>query len=261
MGRDLIYETDGHIAQITLNRPDARNAYSSEMAESLVEVLDEADRDDEIRAVVLTGAGSSFCAGGDIKAMRDKTGMFSGDPVELRDNYLRGLHQVPRKFDAFEKPVIAAINGPAVGAGLDLALMADIRICVEDAKFGSTFAKVGVIPGDGGVYLLSRVVGFARAAELILTAKIIDAEEALGMDMVTEIVEGDVVDRAYEIGERISKLPPKAVKMAKAALYRCADEDLDTSLHLTAALQSCIQHTDEHQQAVTELIDKLQSSE
>lgn len=255
---DVLYDVEDAIATITLNRPDARNAYSSEMANELIEALDSAEIDRAVRAVIVTGAGPAFCAGGDLKAMRDESGMFAGDPVELRDNYLRGMQRIPRRFESFEKPVIAAINGHAIGAGLDLSLMCDIRIASRAAKFGSTFARVGLIPGDGGAYLLTRVVGFARAVELILTAKVIDAERALAIELVHEVVEPDqVLERARETAAQIAELPPKAVKTAKAALYRCADRDIETSLQITAALQSCVQRTDEHKEAVEAMLEKI----
>jgi enoyl-CoA hydratase/carnithine racemase len=255
---DALYEKDGHIATLTLNRPDARNAYSSTMVDELLAGLDEAALDGDVRAVIVTGAGPAFSAGGDLKAMRDKQGMFAGDPVELRENYQRGLQSIPRRFDAFEKPVIAAINGHAIGAGLDLALMCDIRIASNAAKFGSTFAKVGLIPGDGGAYLLRRVVGFAKAVEMILTAEIIGADEALDIGLVNQVVEPDVVvDTARDQAERIASLPPKAVKSAKAALYRTVDRDIETSLQITAALQAGLQNTDEHLEAVEQMLARI----
>lgn len=255
---DAIYERDGAVATITLNRPDARNAYTSEMVDQIIEALDEAAVDSAVRAVIVTGAGPAFSAGGDLKAMRDKQGMFSGDPVELRSNYLRGLQRVPRRFDAFEKPVIAAVNGHAIGAGLDLALMCDIRIASDAAKFGSTFAKVGLIPGDGGAYLLRRIVGFSRAVEMILTAKIIGADEALEIGLVNQVVAPDVVvDTARDQAEQIASLPPKAVQSAKATLYRTVDRDIETALQITAALQAGVQHTDEHMQAVEDMLARI----
>lgn len=258
---DVLYEVDDTIAQITLNRPAARNAYSSEMAQGIVDALDRAELDVKVRAVIITGAGPAFCAGGDLKAMRDDSGMFAGDPVELRDNYLRGMQTIPRRFERFEKPVIAAVNGHAVGAGLDLSLMSDIRIASDEAKFGSTFARVGLIPGDGGAYLLTRVVGFAKAVELILTAKVIGAEEALELGLVTEVVARDeVLDRARATAEQIASLPPKAVKTAKAALYRTVDRDIETALQITAALQACVQRTDEHHEAVEAMLAKISKS-
>lgn len=258
--KDLTYETSDAIATITLDRPEARNAYSSEMASGLVDCIDRADRDDEIRAVIVTGAGDAFCAGGDIKAMRDRSGMFSGDPVELRKNYLDGLHQVPRRFQQFEKPTLAAVNGPAVGAGLDLSLMCDIRISSADATYGSTFARVGVIPGDGGAYLLQRAVGFPKALELILTARLIDADEAREIGLVNHVVDPDeVTEKTRDMAEQIASLPPKAVQLAKTAVYRTADSDFESAMQLTAALQALVQHTDEHDQAVRDVIDSLKS--
>lgn len=255
---DILYEATGPVATITLNRPEARNAYSEAMVEQLVGALDRAEADTSVRVVVVTGAGSSFCAGGDLKAMRDRSGMFAGDPVELREKYLRGMQTIPRRFDSFEKPTIAAVNGAAIGAGLGLALMCDLRLSAAGAKFGSTFARVGLIPGDGGAYLLTRVVGFARALELILTARVIDAEEAKDIDLVHEVVaDREVLDAARAKAEQIASLPPKAVRMAKTALYRSVDQDLETALHITAALQGLIQRTDEHDQAVEELLASL----
>lgn len=255
---DLRYEVDQQIATITLDRPQARNAYSDAMIQGIIDALDRADRDDSIRALIVTGAGTTFCAGGDLKQMRQREGMFAGDPVELREQYLRGLQSIPRRFERFEKPTIAAINGHAIGAGLDLTLMCDIRVASSAAKFGSTFASVGLIPGDGGAYLLPRVVGFARAVELILTARVFDAAEALKIGLVHHCVApDDVIEQARTLALQIARLPPKAVRMAKAALYRSVDRDHETALQLTAALQACVQHTDQHEQAVEELLARL----
>lgn len=254
----VLYETSGAVATITLNRPEARNAYTEAMVEALLAAIDRAEADDSVRAVVLTGAGPVFSAGGDLKAMRDRTGMFEGDPAELRNQYRKGLQQLPRRFDAFEKPVVAAINGAAIGAGLDLALMADLRIASGEARFGSTFARVGLIPGDGGAYLLSRVVGFANALDLVLTARVIGAAEARDIGLVTTVVPpGDVLGTARERAEQIASLPPKAVQAAKACLYRSVDNDLETALQLTAALQATVQHTKDHTAAVEEMLERL----
>mgnify|MGYP006273927089 FL=1 len=257
----ILYETDGAVATITLNRPEARNAYTEAMVVELLAAIDDADADESVRAVVLTGAGPAFSAGGDLKAMRDRTGMFEGDPAELRNQYRKGLQQLPRRLDQFEKPVIAAINGAAIGAGLDLALMADIRIASLTATFGSTFARVGLIPGDGGAYLLTRVVGFARALDLVLTARIVGADEALAMNLVTSVVDPDeVLEVALKRAQQIASLPPKAVQAAKACLYRSVDNDLETALQLTAALQATVQHSDEHEEAVRKMIERLQGA-
>jgi len=255
---DVLYDTADAVATITLNRPEARNAYSEAMVAQLLGALRTASDDASVRAIVVTGAGSSFSAGGDLKALRDKTGMFEGDPAELRGRYRTGLQQLPRAFQQLEKPVVAAVNGPAIGAGLDLALMADLRVADREAVFGSTFARVGLIPGDGGAYLLTRVVGMAHALDLILTARVIDAEEALAMTLVTELAD-DALGRATERAEQMAALPPAAVQAAKTCVYRSADADLETALHLTAALQATVQHTDDHADAVEAMLASLQA--
>ncbi|MFU8803378.1 MAG: enoyl-CoA hydratase-related protein, partial [Bradymonadaceae bacterium] len=233
-------------------------AYSDAMVEELVGALDAAEIDPLVRVIVITGEGTAFCAGGDLRAMQDRTGMFAGDPVELRDRYLRGMQSIPKRFHSLEKPTIAAVNGAAIGAGLGLALMCDLRISSERAKFGSTFARVGLVPGDGGAYLLPRVVGFAKAVELILTAQVIDAAEAFRIGMVHRLVDhGELAATVDETARQIASLPPKAVRMAKAALYRSVDRDLETALHITAALQGLVQHTEEHQEAVASLLESL----
>ncbi|RAL23078.1 3-hxdroxyacyl-CoA dehydrogenase [Lujinxingia litoralis] len=258
---DVLYTLDGPIARITLNRPDARNAFSDAMIKGITDSLDQAERDPDVRVVIVTGQGSAFCAGGDLKAMRDHSGMFGGDPVELRQRYLRGMQTLPRRFDSFEKPTIAQINGPAIGAGLGLALMCDLRVSARRAKFGSTFARVGLIPGDGGAYLLTRTVGFSRALELILTARVIGADDALKIEMVHEVVPDDeLAARTLALASEIAALPPKAVSMAKTALYRSVNRDLESALHITAALQGLIQSTQEHEDAVEALLNSLHSN-
>ena len=172
---DLTLAIEDNLAIVTLNRPEARNAYTLEMIDSIVRVLDALEQNDDVRCVILTGAGTAFSAGGDLKAMKEHTGMFAGDQVRLRSAYMRGIQRIPRRFARFEKPIIAAINGPAVGAGLDLACMHDIRIAADGARFGSSL-WLGLIPGDGGAYLLARIVGFPRALDLILTGRTIDTE-------------------------------------------------------------------------------------
>ncbi len=257
--KHVLYEVSDHVAWITLNRPEARNAYSPELVTELVESLTRADHDDDVRVILVTGAGPAFCAGGDLKAMQNRDGMFAGDPVELRRRYVRGIQSIPRRFDSLETPTIAVINGAAIGAGLGLALMCDLRIASDEAKFGSTFARVGLIPGDGGAYLLTRVVGFSRAAELILTARVFDAQEALSIELVHQIAPlEELRDRALDLAQSIAALPPKAVQMAKTALYRSVDRDLETALHITSALQGLVQSTPEHEEAVAALLTSLE---
>lgn len=258
MSTILNYDFSDHVATLTLNRPEARNAYSSELKDALLDALDRAEAAPEVRVLVVTGAGRAFSAGGDLKAMQQKSGMFDGDPTELRTRYRFGLQAITRRLDAFEKPTIAAINGAAIGAGLGLALNCDLRVCARSARLGATFARVGLIPGDGSGYLLTRIVGFAKALELVLTARIIDSSEALAIGLVNEVVDNDaLLDRAHELASEIAQLPPKSVQLAKSHIYRSAHTDLNTALHLAAAFQGLTQSTDEHLEAVEAVLESL----
>lgn len=247
----LRYDEAAPLATITLDRPEARNAYSDEMCEQLVAALERAEHSDAVRCVILTGAGEAFHAGGDIKAMRARSGMFAGDPAELRARYIRGIQAVPRRIAEFSKPLIAAINGAAIGAGLDLACMCDIRIARAGAKLGSTFVKVGLVPGDGGAYFLTRTVGFPRALELMLTGRVITAEEGLSIGLVHEVVAADqLMHVACERAEAIARNPPTAVQLTKRAAYRSYNADQATALELAATFQGIVQNLEDHRLAL-----------
>jgi len=255
---EILLEKSDHVLTLTLNRPEARNAYSNELKDALLAGLDVAEADDDVRVVIITGAGTAFSAGGDLKAMQERTGMFAGDPPELRTKYRLGLQQVTRRFQSFEKPVIAAMNGAAIGAGLGLALNCDIRIAAEAAKMGATFTQIGLIPGDGSAYLLARAVGFPKALELILTSRVISARQALGMGLVNEVVEPErLMARSFEVAQEMVALPPKALSLAKALLYKTVHTDLETSLQMAAAFQGLTQSTQEHVDAVDDLLTSL----
>ena len=255
---DLTYAIDDGVATITLDRPQAANAWSEAMIDSMLAALERAESEPEARAIVLTGAGKHFSAGGDLEAMRDQSGMFAGDPAELRRRYARGLQAITRRFERLEIPAVAAVNGAAIGAGLDLALMCDIRVADPAAKFGSTFARVGLIPGDGGAYLLTRVAGFARAAELILTARVFAAPDALIYGVVHELTApGRAMARAHEVAAGIARLPANAVQAAKVALYRSYNRDPQVALELTAALQGLAQRSAGHAEAVERALEGL----
>ena len=253
---DLKYEISENIATITLDREEYRNAYSTGMINSLVDVLNDAEANDEVKCVIVTGAGTTFSAGGDVKLMQRREGMFAGDPVHLRNQYLSGIQRIPRRFARFEKPVIAAINGPAVGAGLDLACMCDIRVAANGARFGSTFVKIGLIPGDGGAYLLSRVIGFARALDLMLTGRLIDTMEAERIGLVNEIaIDRDVMELARKRAKKICDSAPLAVRLTKSAAYQSWDLSLDAALNLAATYQSIVHNTDDHLEGIAAMLE------
>jgi 2-(1,2-epoxy-1,2-dihydrophenyl)acetyl-CoA isomerase len=254
---DLQRVRDGAILLLTLDRPDARNAYSEAMVTSLVRALDEADRDDAVRCVILTGAGPAFSAGGDLKRMLQHDGMFAGGPSELRRRYVDGIQRIPRRFALAEKPVIAAINGPAIGAGLDLACMCDLRIAARGAQLGSTFVKVGLVPGDGGAYFLARTVGFSRALELMLTARLVDTDEAERIGLVHRVVEpAELLPTARALAEQLAALPPIALRLTKRAAYRSYDGDLEQALELAATYQGIAQNTADHGEAVRAMLER-----
>jgi 2-(1,2-epoxy-1,2-dihydrophenyl)acetyl-CoA isomerase len=255
--QDLRYERDGELAVLTLDRPDARNAYSEAMVESLVQALDVAEADDDVRCIVLTGAGRAFHAGGDLKRMKDASGMFEGGPVALRRQYVDGIQRVPRRLAACDKPVVAALNGAAIGAGLDLACMCDLRVAARGIKLGSTFVKVGLVPGDGGAYFLARTIGFSRALELVLTGRLVDAEEALSIGLVHAVVDPEnLLSEAKARARLIAANAPLAVRLTKRAAYRSWDLEMDTALELAASFQGMVQNTEDHREAVEAILGK-----
>ena len=258
---DLLVETKQHAVWITLNRPEASNAYSSEMVKGLVEVLRHADQDTNIRVIVLTGAGKNFCAGGDLKAMKNKSGMFAGESNELREAYQAGIQQIPLTFSQLKTPVVAMVNGAAVGAGCDLAAMCDLRVASTTAVFAETFAKVGLVPGDGGAFFLTRLIGFGKAMEMFLTCKSISAIEAQGIGLVNQVVLPDELKmKTEELVETLSSLPPIALQMTKKAVIHAYQNDINSHLDLMAAYQGITQRSSDHFAALDEILDKKKST-
>ena len=243
--KHLKVKRDNSLLWITLDLPEKRNAITLSMVDSLTSTLKEADWDPEVKIIILTGAGSAFCAGGDIKAMKEKSGMFAGDSEELRQNYMKGIQQIPRAIESLQTPIIAMVNGPAIGAGLDLACMCDLRVASDKALFGETFASVGLVPGDGGTFFLPRVIGYAKAMEMSLTAKVYNATEALDMGLVTKICEESKLEAlTKELAEKIAKNSFTALTMIKKGLKGA--RDLNTQLDLMAAFQGITQRTQDH---------------
>jgi 2-(1,2-epoxy-1,2-dihydrophenyl)acetyl-CoA isomerase len=243
---------------VTLDRPEARNAYSEAMVEELVAAFDRLEADDAVRCVALTGAGKAFSAGGDLKQMLAHEGMFEGDARGLRARYLMGIQRVPRRLARFAKPVIGAVNGPAIGAGLDLACMCDLRVALRSAQLGSTFVKVGLVPGDGGAYFLARTIGFPRALDLILTGRLVEGDEALSLGLVNELAD-DLDGLVAAVRSRaavLCALPPVALSLAKSATYRSWDLPLEGALELAATYQGIAQNTADHDEAVRAFLER-----
>lgn len=254
----LLVECDGHVETWTMNLPEIRNPISApEIVEALVDNVARVNLDHDVRAVVLTGAGPAFSAGGNVKDMVNRSGMFGGSPYELRDGYRNGIQRIPRALYHCQVPVIAAVNGPAVGAGCDLTLMCDLRVASERAWFAESFVSLGIIPGDGGAWLLTKAIGPARAAEMALTGDRVTADTALEWGLVNEVVAPDeLLDAAKKLAGRVAKNPPHSVRMAKKLLRESQHQSLESLLELSAAMQALAHHTDDHREALAAFTEK-----
>lgn len=246
------------ILWLTLNNPEQSNAISLEMVDSLTQVLRFADFDPSVRVIVIRGEGASFCAGGDLKAMQNKTGMFAGESNELRMRYIHGIQQIPKCIEELSKPVIAMVHGPAIGAGCDLAMMCDLRIGTEKAKFGETFVKLGLVPGDGGTFFLQRVIGFSKAMQMSLTGDLVGGEEAYQWGLLSYFVadESHLQRETEKLAAKIAGNAPVAVQMTKKAMKTAYLNDLATILDLSAAYQGITQRTEDHFRALEAMKNK-----
>ncbi|GAB2689307.1 crotonase/enoyl-CoA hydratase family protein [Nocardia thraciensis] len=258
MSEPVLIERTGDVVVWTLNDPRARNPISDAATiDALEAAVAAANADPALRVAILTGAGTAFSSGGNVKHMRDRTGMFGGSPAELRQGYRHGIQRIPKALYHCEIPTIAAVNGPAVGAGCDLALMCDMRIAASTATFAESFAKVGIIPGDGGAWLLPRAVGMARASEMAFTGEAIDAATALDWGLVSTVVEPDeLLDAARALADRVAANPPQVLRMTKKLLREGQWQSLDSLLELSAALQALAHQTEDHHEAVSALLDR-----
>ena len=222
----LLYDVQGHVATLTLNRPEKLNAFHPEMLRLWAESIERAGLDGGVRVVIVTGAGRGFCSGADVAAERQGSGVLGEDPnspASNRNSLRNSVQRVPRALLNLEKPYIAAVNGAAVGAGMDMASQADIRIASERAKFGMAYARMGLIPGDGGAYYLPRIVGMAKALELMWTARIFQAAEALAMGYVSRVVSHDaLMAETTGLAEEIARMPAVSVQLMKRLAYRSA---------------------------------------
>ncbi len=251
----LIAETKDGIATLTLNRPDRLNALGGTLRDDLHDALTRASADPEVRVIVITGAGKGFCAGGDVKAMNEaKEGKRERPLMEKvapqRDRTVLALRDAPQ-------PIIAAINGAAAGAGMNLALACDIRIASTAAKFSQAFVKRGLHPDWGGTYFLPRTIGMARAAEMIFTGEVIDAQEALRLGIVSRVVEPALLmPTVLELARTIAAGPPIAIRLAKRSLYKNVDADLRSALEAETFAQNICFETEDATEGVRAFVEK-----
>jgi enoyl-CoA hydratase/carnithine racemase len=255
----VLYEQTDHVVTLTLNRPDERNAFGThEFCAALVDAVERANCDVQVSCVILTGAGSAFCAGGNVKKMLATGGIgLAENPAATRANYKRGIQRVPLALWDLEAPSIAAVNGPAIGAGCDLACMCDIRIASEKAKFAESFLKLGLVPGDGGAWLLPRIVGASMAAELTYTGEMLDAQRALSCGLVSRVVpHEELLPTARALAARIAANPPQALRLSKRLLRESQHARLPDILELSAAFQALVHESADHAEAVQAFLEK-----
>ena len=257
MNEFLIYEQNGPVVLLTMNQPDKRNTLTGNTA--IVEFLAAVDRihaDHRVRCVILTGNGPSFSAGGDIREMKRQASPDVSE-MDIRHEYQNGIQRLTLALFNLEVPVIAAINGHAIGAGLDLACMCDIRIASENAKFAESFVRVGIVPGDGGAWLLQRVIGMSRAAEMSFTGETIDAQQALTWNQVSRVVPHDqLMTSARELAGRIAQNPSHSLRLTKRLMRESILSRLETVLELSATFQAISHKTPDHSEAVNAFLEK-----
>lgn len=247
-----------HIAIVTLDDGTGFNKLSDgPLLAELIGLLEGLDAEPDLRVMVLVGSGKAFSSGGDIRAMHERTGTFAGSPAEIRAAYVGGIHRLCRAMAALEIPVIAAVNGPAYGAGCDLAMMCDLRIGCEKTVFAESFVRLGLIPGDGGSWFLTKVAGAARAAEMILTGDPIDAETASDWGLISRLVPAEVLmAEALRLAERIATAAPLAVRGAKRLLQGSYRSSLDQALEEAASWQAILHHSRDHHEAVAAFLER-----
>ncbi|MFC4295940.1 enoyl-CoA hydratase-related protein [Novosphingobium tardum] len=248
----LLVERRGDIAVVTINRPDRRNALGFGDDGDVVEAhLRELNADRTLRCVILTGAGTAFSAGGDLKQLSRWAHDASIRPPDFLKLYEAGIHKVVRGFWSLEMPVIAAINGSAIGLGNDLACLADMRLAAASAKFGATFLKIGLVPGDGGAWILPRIIGWERASELYFTGKIIDAPTALDWRLVGRVVADEsLMDEAMAVAEMVCRQPPEVLRATKKLMRASILQGFEDIMSLSARYQVMAHLTDDHREAL-----------
>ena len=245
---DIEYSVTNHVATILLNRPATKNAFTLEMVETWARSLRAAEADPDVRIVVLKGAGGTFCSGVDLGALADR----ERTPLSQRTLLTEHVHHVAYAARDLSKPYLAAVSGAAVGAGMDMALMADIRIADESARFSEGYVRVGLVPGDGGCFYLPRIVGVAQALRLLCTGEFVDAAEALAIGLVSKVVPEEQLDSAVtELAAQLAAQPPIAVQMIKRSVYFGMEQDLRTALDTISSHLAVVTSTADSAEALS----------
>ncbi len=260
---DATLNVENQVAVLTFNRDDVRNILTgTHLITDIEKTVDWINANPEVSVLVMTGAGRAFSAGGNLKEMSGrktthKDGPYSGTPAQVQQNYFHGIQRIPRAMSRLQVPAIAAINGAAIGAGFDLALMCDLTLASESAKMGETFLSLGIIPGIGGAYWLTKRVGEQFAAELVFTAKVLTSQQALEKGVILERVADDqLMVRAMELANDIAAQPPLATRLCKTLLNSAKNDELNTHLSLCGQLQGQCHNQDDHLEAVNAFLEK-----
>lgn len=259
--KDATLSLENRVATLTLQRDDVRNALTgTALVDDIIATVNWANCEPEVSVLIITGEGKAFSSGGDVTAMRDRSDIFKGTPIKIQDQYRRGIQQMPLALHSLEIPVIAAVNGVAIGAGLDLACMCDIRIASSRAQVSEAFVNFGITPGDGGAWFMQRLIGYQKAAELAFTGRLVSADEALRLGLFLEVVEPDTLMlRVRELALQIAAKPPLAVRLTKRMMKLAQRSELPDFLDLCACFQAMAHHTSDHLEAVFAFLEKRQA--
>ncbi len=250
---DLLYDVSDRVATITLNRPDKLNAFTGEMIDTWASSLAKAQADEQVNVIVVTGNGRAFCAGGDVARMGD------GEPTPLqhKNQLWDHIHRIPKTLEGVDKPVIAMVNGLTVGAGMGMSLMCDVRIAAESARFSTGYVRVGLVPGDGDTYFLPRLVGSAKALELLWTADFIESADALRLGIVNRVVpDAQLKEATYAFAKQIADGPQIPIRMIKRLVYQSLRLDLRTHLDLVSSHMAVVRRTEDHAEGVAAFKEK-----
>ncbi len=252
--QDLILTREDNIAILTLNRPEKYNAFTRDMITDWHRILSDSEEDPSVKVIVLTGAGKAFCAGGDIGAQKERA---ENDSLERKDWLFRHVHKIAMIMARIDKPTIAAINGTARGAGLDMALMCDLRVMARSATVAESYINVGLISGDGGTYYLPRLIGMPRALELFWTGRAVTAEEAERIGMVNRVVPDDqLLPASHELARQIAAQPFEAVRAYKRAAYQGMEMSLTAHLDMLSSHMSILRDTPDHRAKVAAFLQR-----
>jgi enoyl-CoA hydratase/carnithine racemase len=250
---ELEYSVAGHVARIVLNRPHRKNAFTLDMVHQWAASLVAAERDPQVRVVIVTGSGGAFCSGVDLDQFKAE----QRGPLQEKQLLTDHIHQVALAMDGMSKPVLAAVNGVAVGAGMDMSLMCDLRFAAASARFSEGYIRVGLVPGDGGCYYLPRIVGTAAALRLLWTGDFIDAAEALRIGLVSAVYpDSELHERVGDFAAELAQRPPAAVQFIKRAVRAAERQDLRAALDLISSHQAVVMATGDSKEAFAAFREK-----